>query len=244
MIKILIADDEPLARERLLRLVKQLDGYEVVPKEASNGVEAFALAQEYSPEIVLLDINMPGANGLETAEKIKALDNPPAIIFCTAHDQYALQAFSVAADGYLVKPVRLEQLTKLLASAIQINNLQARQRHPETPAYRTHISAKTHKGNELVAVHSVICFIADNKYVSVMHEQGEVLIEDSLKGLEQEFGDLFLRVHRNALINVKAVERLSRNASNGLVVYLKGLKEPLSVSRRHASLVRKVLESL
>lgn len=243
MINILIADDEPLARERLLRLVKQLKGYQALAVEAKNGLEAVQFAKQYNPEIVLLDINMPGLSGLETAAQLQQLSPAPAVIFCTAHDDFALQAFNVCAEGYLIKPIRLEQLTTALANATKLNHLQLNQVNQEQAApKRTHIAARTHKGNELVPIKSVICFIADNKYVSVIHNQGEVLIEESLKSLEEELGSQFLRIHRNALINLDAAQRLQRTSGNALQIHLKGLEQPLNVSRRHASAVRKAIE--
>lgn len=243
MINVLIADDEPLARERLLRLLKQLNSYNILAKEAKNGQEAIELAKQYAPEIVLLDINMPGLSGLETAAQLKQLNPTPAVIFCTAHDEYALQAFDACAEGYLVKPIRLEQLNKALDNAAKLTQLQLNKLNKAQAEHgRTHISARTHKGNELVPIKSVICFIADNKYVSVIHKQGEVLIEDSLKSLEEQLGDQFLRIHRNALINLDAAQRLERTSSNALQIHLKGLDHPLNVSRRHASAVRKAIE--
>ena len=243
MMNVLIALDAPLAKERLLRLLKQFNSYNVLTKEARNSQETIDFAKQYVPEVVLLDLNISGLSGLETAAQLKQLNPPPAVIFYTVHDEYALQAFDACAEGYLVTPIRLEQLNKALDNAAKFIRLRLNKQNKTTTEHgRTHISARTHKGNELVPIKSVICFIADNKYVSVIHTQGEVLIEDSLKSLEEELGDQFLRIHRNALINLDAAQRLERTSSNALQIHLKGLDHPLNVSRRHASAVRKAIE--
>ena len=107
---VLIVDDEPLARERLSRLVSEIEGYRVLEPSATNGEEALALIDNLKPDVVLLDIRMPGIDGLQVAAKLCEREAPPAVVFCTAHDEFALDAFQVSAVGYLVKPVRPEHL--------------------------------------------------------------------------------------------------------------------------------------
>lgn len=114
---VLIVDDEPLARERLSRMVGDLDGYRVLEPAASNGEEALSLIDSLKPDVVLLDIRMPGLDGLQVAAKLCEREAPPAVIFCTAHDEFALEAFQVSAVGYLVKPVRAESLSEALKKA-------------------------------------------------------------------------------------------------------------------------------
>ncbi|WP_019603701.1 LytR/AlgR family response regulator transcription factor [Teredinibacter turnerae] len=240
----LIVDDEPLARQRLIRMIEQLDGYEVVG-EASNGVDAVAAVDKFDPDIVLLDIRMPGEDGLETARKIAQLPEPPAIIFCTAYDEYALEAFQTLAVGYLLKPVQQQQLVDTLQNAMRLNKVQRNAVSNTAPeGQRQHITAKTRKGMELIPIASIQCFIADQKYVTVRHSAGETLIDDTLKELEQEFPDRFLRVHRNALVSINEIEAMERNSSGQFELRLKSVEYRPVVSRRHVSNVRELLSRL
>ncbi|MFC3607630.1 LytR/AlgR family response regulator transcription factor [Stutzerimonas tarimensis] len=246
---VLIVDDEPLARERLSRLVGELDGYRALEPAASNGEEALGLIDELRPDIVLLDIRMPGLDGLQVAAKLCERDAPPAVIFCTAHDEFALDAFQISAVGYLVKPVRKESLQEALRSAERPNRVQlAALTRPAAVAGtgpRTHISARTRKGIELIPLDQVIYFIADHKYVTLRHEGGEVLLDEPLKALEDEFGDRFVRIHRNALVVRERIERLQRTPLGHFQLFLRGMgAEGLTVSRRHVPGVRKLMQNL
>ncbi|MFZ2288121.1 MAG: LytTR family DNA-binding domain-containing protein [Halopseudomonas yangmingensis] len=247
---VLIADDEPLARERLARLVAELPGYQVSPDMAVNGEQVLELVGQLQPDIVLLDIRMPGLDGLQVAARLCQLPQAPAVIFCTAHDDHALEAFDVCAVGYLLKPVRREQLAEALGKAQRLNRVQLASmgRSPADHAEsgrRSHISARTRKGVELVPIESVLYFIADQKYVTMRHEQGELLLDEPLKALEDEFADHFVRIHRNALVARNRIERLQRNAHGHFLLHLRGLEEqPLVVSRRHVPGVRKLMEKL
>ncbi|MBA1273160.1 LytR/AlgR family response regulator transcription factor [Stutzerimonas azotifigens] len=246
---VLIVDDEPLARERLSRLVGDLDGYRVLEPAASNGEEALALIDDLRPDVVLLDIRMPGLDGLQVAAKLCERDAPPAVIFCTAHDEFALEAFQVSAVGYLVKPVRQENLAEALRKAERPNRVQlaalTRPAAVSGAGARSHISARTRKGIELIPLEQVIYFIADHKYVTLRHEGGEVLLDEPLKALEDEFGDRFVRIHRNALVYRDRIERLQRTPLGHFQLFLKGLEgEALTVSRRHVAGVRKLMQNL
>jgi len=245
---VLIVDDEPLARERLARMVGQLDGYRVLEPLAGNGEEALALIDSLKPDIVLLDIRMPGLDGLQVAARLCEREAPPAVIFCTAHDEFALEAFQVSAVGYLVKPVRPEALEVALKQAERPNRVQlaALTRPPEAGAApRSHIGARTRKGIDLIPLEQVIYFIADHKYVTLRHEHGEVLLDEPLKALEDEFGERFVRIHRNALVARSRIERLQRTPLGHFQLYLKGLgDEALTVSRRHVAGVRKLMHAL
>src|SRR5690606_34198684 len=245
---VLIVDDEPLARERLGRLVGELDGYRVLEPSASNGEEALSLIEELKPDVVLLDIRMPGLDGLQVAGKLCERDAPPAVIFCTAHDEFAVEAFQVSAVGYLMKPVRPEHLVEALRKAERPNRVQlAALTRPnlQEGMPRSHISARTRKGIELIPLDQVIYFIADHKYVTLRHEGGEVLLDEPLKALEDEFGDRFVRIHRNSLVARERIERLQRTSLGHFQLFLKGLEgEPLTVSRRHVAGVRKLMQNL
>ncbi|TRX75221.1 LytR/AlgR family response regulator transcription factor [Pseudomonas mangiferae] len=246
---VLIVDDEPLARERLSRLVGDLDGYRVLEPAASNGEEALSLIDNLKPDIVLLDIRMPGLDGLQVAARLCERDTPPAVIFCTAHDEFAVDAFQVSAVGYLVKPVRPESLAEALQKAERPNRIQlaalTRPAANTGSGPRTHISARTRKGIELIPLGQVLYFIADHKYVTLRHEGGEVLLDEPLKALEDEFGDRFVRIHRNALVARERIERLQRTPLGHFQLYLKGMNdEALTVSRRHVAGVRKLMHNL
>ncbi len=246
---VLIVDDEPLARERLTRMVDNLEGYHALEPSASNGEEALVLIDSLRPDIVLLDIRMPGIDGLQVAAKLCECEASPAVIFCTAHDEFALGAFDVSAVGYLVKPVRPEMLEAALKKAEKPNRVQlaALTRPPlgNNAGPRSHISARTRKGIELVPLEQVIFFIADHKYVTLRHDGGEVLLDEPLKALEDEFGERFVRIHRNALVARERIERLQRTPLGHFQLYLKGLDaDALTVSRRHVAGLRKLMHSL
>ncbi|MDQ7987790.1 LytTR family DNA-binding domain-containing protein [Pseudomonas sp. G34] len=246
---VLIVDDEPLARERLSRMVAALDGYHVVEPSASNGEEALALVESLKPDVVLLDIRMPGLDGLQAAAKLCERDAPPAVIFCTAHDEFAVEAFQVSAVGYLVKPVRPEHLEDALKKAERLNRVQlaalTRPAAESGVGPRSHISARTRKGIELIPLDDVIYFIADHKYVTLRHDGGEVLLDEPLKALEDEFGDRFVRIHRNALVARERIERLQRTPLGHFQLYLRGLNgDALVVSRRHVAGVRKLMNHI
>lgn len=247
--KVLVCDDEQLARERLTRLVADMDGYEVVG-EAANGAEAVQRLSETDADIILMDIRMPQMDGLEAAKLISQNKAPPAIIFCTAYDDHAVQAFNVNAVGYLLKPVRREALAEALAKARSLNRVQLSALSDVTAAndishkQRTHISAKTHRGIELVPVDDIRYFLADQKYVTVRSGRGEVLIDETLKELEDEFGERFVRIHRNSLVARRFIDGLEQVSTGHYQVRLKETDERLTVSRRHVSGLRRLLQHL
>lgn len=243
---VLIVDDEPLARQRLARMLDKLDGYDLVA-EAENGEAALAAICKFDPDIVLLDVRMPGEDGLSVARRIGALDDPPAVIFCTAFDQYALDAFGTEAVGYLLKPVKAEPLLEALTKAQRLNKVQrAAVSQQLTPVgnLRSHISAKTRRGVELIPLDEVRYFIADHKYVTVYHTQGEHLLDETLKELEEEFSQRFLRIHRNALVSVKHIEAIERNAQGQYQVRLTNTETRPIVSRRHVGGLKALLKHL
>ncbi|MCZ6853256.1 MAG: response regulator, partial [Gammaproteobacteria bacterium] len=166
--RVLIVDDEQLARDRLARMVRDFDAYEVVG-EAANGVEAVRLAAETLPELVLLDIRMPGMDGLEAARHFNEFEEPPAVIFCTAYEEHALEAFDLQAVGYLLKPVRKENLGTALAKAQRVNKAQLAALADDGQTRRSHIVARTRRGIELISIDDIRYFQADQKYVTVRH---------------------------------------------------------------------------
>lgn len=247
MMRVLVVDDEKLARERLGRMVATLDGYKVVA-EAGCGDEAVQMAVKFEPDVVLLDVRMPGSDGMKAADQLSQLAYPPAVIFCTAFGEHAIEAFDVNAAGYLLKPVRREALCDALHKVGRVNKIQMQavagdDARPEQRA-RTHISAKTHRGIELIPLTEVRFFLADHKYVTVRHEKGEVLIDDTLRDLEDEFGERVVRIHRNALVMIDHLEGLERDSTGHYQVRMRGVAEKLDVSRRHVSGLRRLVQHL
>jgi len=231
-LKVLIVDDEPPARERLRGLLDEIGDLEVIG-EAATGADALKETHDLAPDVVLLDVRMPGMSGLEVARHLHVLDEPPAVIFTTAYDQYAVEAFEAQAVGYLLKPVRKEQLAAALGRAGRLTRAQL-QTLAAAGARRSHIAARRRDGLRLIPVEEVQYFLADQKYTTVRHLGGEDLIEDSLRLLEGEFGAAFVRIHRNALVGVKYLEHIERSADGQYFVHLRGCEAPLPVSRRMA----------
>lgn len=235
--KVLIVDDEPPARERLRSLLAEISETEIVG-EAGTGTEALGQAAALSPDVVLLDVRMPGMDGIEAARHLSTLEEPPAVIFTTAYDQYAVNAFETRAVGYLLKPIRKEKLAAALAQAGRLTRPQLQKLSANTPQRRTHIAARHREGLRLIPIEDILYFLAEQKYTTVRHLKGEDLIEDSLRALEEELGSSFVRVHRNALVSVRHLERIDRNADGQYYVRLQGCEAPLQVSRRMASELR------
>jgi two-component system, LytTR family, response regulator AlgR len=232
-LKVLIVDDEPPARERLRSLLAEIADTEVVG-EAATGHEALKETHDRAPDVVLLDVRMPGMDGLEAARHLNVLEEPPAVIFTTAFDQYAVEAFEAQAVGYLLKPVRREQLAAALTRAGRLTRAQLQKLAAGAEARRSHIAARHRDGLKLIPVEEVMYFLADQKYTTVRHVNGEHLIDDSLRLLESEFGQAFVRIHRNALVGVRYLERIERDADGSYLVHLRGCEAPLQVSRRMA----------
>jgi len=243
--QVLVVDDEALARQRSMRMIENIDGYDVVG-EAANGEAALKAIQSLDPDVVLLDIRMPGDDGLVTARKIAQLSDPPAVLFCTAFNEYAVEAFETLAVGYLLKPLQKDQLIAALEKARKQNELHkaARSQDGNKSERRKNIAAKTRRGVELVPIEDIYCFVADQKYVTIMHGGGETLIDDTLKELEEEFEDVFVRVHRNALVAINEIEKLERMSSGQYELQLKTTAYRPVVSRRHVASVRELLSSL
>lgn len=243
---ILVIDDETLARRRLCRIIQEL-GHEVVA-EAQNADEALAAVQAYDPTVVLLDIEMPETTGLAVGHSMSAMDNPPTIIFCTAYDHYALDAFDTLAAGYLLKPVKRDALAKALAKAQTLTKAQLATISMDTRAtfkpVRKQIVAKSHCGVELIALDSVRCFMADQKYVTAFHADGKVLIDETLKELESELVGHFVRIHRNALVALDHIRAMQRDAGGHYCIHLDGVEERPMVSRRYVGKLREILTSI
>jgi len=247
--KIIIVDDEPLARSRLLAMITELDAGEVVG-EADNGGDALRLVEQVAPDIVLLDIRMPGMDGIEVARHLAATLRPPAVIFTTAYDSHALAAIESNAVDYLLKPIRKPRLQAALERATTLTRAQlagleavAQESSTGRPRTRTHISATLHGNLQLLPLGEIRFFRAEHKYVTARYPEGQLIIEDTLSALETEFEERFVRVHRNALVAKAHVRGIERDTQGHQCVRLDGVDDRVEVSRRLAPVIRRLLKS-
>ncbi len=237
MLNILIIDDEAPARDRLRRLVAAIPGCEVAG-EAVSAEEALERIKELNPHVLLLDISMPGMDGMSLARVLQKGGATAGVIFCTAYQDQALEAFEQEAVDYLVKPVRAERLEKALQKA--------RRYLGDVPdPVGEHFLRSTLGGKVvLTPIHRVICLLAEDKYTTVVHEKGSTVIEDSLTDLQHRFAELFLRIHRNALVSRKHIRGLERKHDGHTQVLLSGTDYKPEVSRRNLPILRKLLSEL
>jgi two-component system response regulator AlgR len=241
--KVLIVDDEPLACERLAALLAGVGDVEVVAT-AHNGREALEAAARARPDLVLLDIRMPLMDGLEAARHLGALDPAPGIVFCTAYEDHAVAAFEANAVDYLVKPVRAERLQAALEKARRRGTREGNPAPQALARMRTHLCARVRGSLVLVPVAEVDYLMAEDKYVVVHHARGEVLVEEPLKALEDEFGDRFVRIHRNCLVARAKLAGLARTPDGRLLARIEGVAAELEVSRRNLPALRRLVRSL
>jgi two-component system, LytTR family, response regulator AlgR len=246
-VNVLIVDDEPPARARLRQLLEE-DGRHAIVGEAQNGQQALELCSQLAPDVVLLDISMPGISGIETARHLDTLDKPPAVIFTTAYDDYAIEAFDARAIGYVLKPVRRERLERALEQAARLGSGLLRDVvGPSGVAERRHHVCVRARGElKLIPIPDIDYFLADQKYVRVRHRGGEDLLDDSLKTLEEEFADRFVRIHRGALVAVQKIETLRKTDDGRIEISLRAPDggrdddgDRLVISRRHLAEVRR-----
>ena len=238
MKRILIIDDEKPARDRLRRLVDAMADYEVAG-EAINGSDALEQIRELTPDILLLDISMPGMDGMSLAHVLQDSGASPAIIFCTAYQDQALSAFEVEAVDYVVKPVRAERLEKALDKAARYMGDEDESREQQ------HFLRSTVGGKVvLTPVARVICLVAEDKYTTVVHENGTTVVDESLTELENCYPSFFFRVHRNALVSRKHLRGLERTPEGSTQVLLSGSERRPEVSRRNVSALRKLLSEI
>lgn len=237
--KVLIADDELPARDRLRQMLAEISNCEVVG-EAGRGRDVLRLCEELAPDVILLDIRMPDMDGIEAARHLAKMEAGPAVVFTTAYDSYAIEAFDAHAIGYLLKPVRQERLVRALdharrATGAQIDGLVNNSRQGSV---RNHLCVRRSTGMCLIPVDEIMFLHADHKYVTVSHLNGEDLIDEPLKDLAEEFVEHFIRIHRSTLIGLAYLERLEKTPQGHYEVWLKRCSTPLPVSRRHISAVK------
>jgi two-component system response regulator AlgR len=241
---ILIVDDEAPARSRLRRLIEELEGDWRVAGEACNGREALDLYRDRDVDVVLLDIRMPGMDGLEAAARFAREKTPPAVIFTTAYGEHALAAFEEQVADYLLKPVRADRLRKALDRVGSLTRPQVQVLAEQVATEAEYICAHLRGSIRRLPVDRVLYFRADQKYVTACYDEGELLLEDSLKSLEQRFGDRFLRIHRNALVAERHLIGLEKSLDGRAFVRLRGTDQRLEISRRHLPLVRRWLRKI
>lgn len=230
--RIMIVDDEPLARARLAALLAECDGVEIVGT-IDDGETALGLLDELQPDALLLDINMPGIDGITLAQRLSSRGRPQ-VIFCTAYENHALQAFDLGAVDYLLKPVRLERLRESLQ--------RAQRRLDDTPREAVAYLHGRLGGEQVrIALDEVLCLLADEKYVVVQHRRGELLIEESLRQLEEAYPEQLIRLHRNCLVPPARLLGLKTLADGRVLARLDGTESSPEISRRNLPAVRKLL---
>ena len=243
--KILIVDDENPARERLQGLLREIDSTHTL-LEADNGLTALMAADREKPDIILMDIRMPGMDGLEAAYHLTSFDPQPAVIFTTAYQDHAIQAFEANAIDYLLKPIRRERLEEALGRAGIINRARLNDiDRKEAGRYpRTHLISTVRGKIELIPVPEIAYLKAEQKYIMAGWHGREMLVDEPLKSLESEFHDLFLRIHRNALVSMDHVIGLEKQPDGSFCIMVKDVSGGLTVSRRHLHAVRKFVKGI
>lgn len=250
-LSVMIVDDESPARARLRDLLADIAGEvpNAVVAEAADGVLALAAIEEQPVDVALVDIRMPAMDGIELARHLGQLDRPPAIIFVTAYDSYAVKAFELNAIDYLVKPVRAQRLAAAL--------LKAGHKRPATPARvlaniqqgaRTHLSCHDRGRILIIPLSDILYLKADLKYVTARTGSREYLLDESLTHLEEEFSQRFIRLHRSVLVARDAIAGFEKNTADDAETQwqalLHGIPEKLPVSRRQWPLVKSFAKRL
>ena len=244
-LKVLVVDDEALARSRMRTLLGDCTAPNVsLDGEAANATQAIELLRRHSFDVALLDIHMPGADGLTLAQTLRTLPNAPAVVFITAHAEHAVQAFELEAADYLTKPVRLERLQAALQ---KVERLKLIQRGPEAD-FPLEVLIIQERGRTLrVPLAEVLYLKAELKYVTVRTADKSYILDGSLSELEDKYKAQFMRIHRNALIARRAVRALQKHVDpeegEGWAVRLDGVDELLFVSRRQVAAVREAIVS-
>lgn len=245
-LRIAITDDEAPARNRLRSLLDDIA--EMIPievvGEAENGQKLLDLLERRPADVVLLDIRMPEMDGLESARHLQKLDDPPHVVFTTAYDDYAISAFELHAIDYLVKPIRLRRLHDALARARSITRISLDVLNEVAGSARTHLSVHERGKVQLVPVADILYLRAELKYVTIRTAERELVLEESLSRLEEEFSERFVRIHRNCLVATEHIESFEKesqaDAEARWVVRVRGVEEALPVSRRQQPAIRQL----
>ncbi|NID16623.1 LytR/AlgR family response regulator transcription factor [Luteibacter yeojuensis] len=233
--RVLIADDEPLARVRLRGLLARRSDVTVVG-EVADGEAMLEACVELAPDLVLLDVEMPGLTGTAAARRLAGLPAPPQVVFCTAYEQHALSAFELGATDYVLKPVRAERLDEALDRA-------AARRPSPRPERGAWLRARSGGDEVRVALDDVLYLLADEKYVAVHHAGGMWLIDESLRQLEAAHGERLVRLHRNCLVPRSRLQGLKTLPDGRVLARLSGTEVAPEVSRRNLPAVRQLLRA-
>jgi two-component system response regulator AlgR len=245
--RVLVVDDEALARSRLRTLLSDCEtpATEVVA-EAAHGAEALAELQNEPVDLVLLDVHMPGIDGIALARTLADMPEPPAMVFVTAHPSHAVTAFELDAVDYLTKPVRIERLRQALQKAERY--LKDRRGPEDDESAQASLLIQDRDHAEKVPLSEVLYFKSELKYVTVRTRKRSLVLDGTLAELEERYPGRFLRVHRNALVARSAIRTLERFLDDddleGWQLRLAGIDEPVIVSRRQLTAVRDVLKGL
>ena len=234
--RVLIADDEPLARVRLRGLLARRSDV-VVVGEVGDGEAMLDACAELKPDLVLLDVEMPGLAGTAAARRLGAIPERPQVVFCTAYEQHALSAFDLGATDYLLKPVRAERLDEALDRAL------ARRTPAQSVERGAWLRARSGSDEVRVALDDVLYLLADEKYVAVHHAGGMWLIDESLRQLEAAHGERLVRLHRNCLVPRARLQGLKTLPDGRVLARLAGTDVAPEVSRRNLPAVRQLLRS-
>jgi two-component system response regulator AlgR len=245
-LRIFIADDETPARERMKELLGDIAAEvpTAVVGEARDGLATLDTVPGSGAQVLLLDIQMPGLGGLEVARHLMALEQPPTIIFVTAHDRHAVEAFELNALDYLLKPVRAERLAAALQKAAGGAAPNREQLARAAANAREYLSIAERNRIVLVPVRDIVFLRAEQKYVTLRTREREHLLEEALVSLEKEFAERLVRIHRNCLVAraaIRGFERSLEGEEAGWLVELDGIEERLPVSRRQWPIVRELV---
>ena len=237
--RVLIADDEPLALQRLRLMLNDSNMDLQVVAEVGDGAAAVEACREQTIDLALLDIRMPGMDGISAALEISQQAIPPAVVFVTAYDEHALAAFDANAIDYLLKPIRADRLVLALQKASQLTQLQTA---ALSSSEKEDALSVTYRGAlQRIPLDEVIYLQADSKYVEVCHKNGFALLESSLKAVEEQYPQRFLRIHRNALVAPDSIRELMKDDQGQAVLRLQGSDKRLLVSRRNLPMVRRFI---
>ena len=244
-LRVFIADDEEPARSRLKELLGDIAAElpTSVVGEASHGLEALERVPASGAQVLLADINMPGMGGLELARHLAGLEQPPAVVFVTAHDRHAVEAFELNAIDYLLKPVRAARLAAALKKALGASPGREQLANAAREA-REYLSVIERNRIILLPVKDVVFLRAEQKYVTVRTAAREHLIEEPLVALEREFAGRLIRIHRSCLVARAAIRGFERNPGDEeaqWLVVLEGVPDKLPVSRRQWPAVRELV---
>lgn len=229
--KLILADDEPLARRRLQALLAEIDDVEILAS-VGDAEAALTACVELQPDLLLLDIQMPGLDGIDAARRLRELPHPPQVVFCTAYEQHAIDAWDVRASDYLLKPVSRQRLERALKRVRELAAERGRS---------AWLHARVGGEDRRIALDDVLYLAAEDKYVTAHLADGEVLLEDSLKSLHEAHPERLLRLHRNCLVPRERLLGIRSLADGHAEARIDGCDERLPVSRRNLPTLRKLL---